>query len=122
MEADNRKFTRFYFKMKSEFSVKNDVYIFEELINLSIGGCLLPGATKAEPGEKCFLKILLGDNEYSPVVSIEGKIARTDDNSTAVSFTKIDPESLEHLHRIAQYNAPDSKKIEEEIKKHPGLF
>ena len=108
--------------MRSEFSVNNNLYIFEELINLSIGGCLLPGATQAEPGDKCLLKILLGDNEYGPAVSIEGEIARILDDTTAVSFTKIDPESLEHLHRIAQYNASDPEKVEEEIKKHPGLF
>ena len=122
MTAENRKFTRFHFRMRAEFSVNNNIYKLEELINLSIGGCLLPVATIAEPGEICFLKIFLGDDDYSPVVSIEGKIVRVDENSTAVNFTKIDPESLEHLHRIAQYNASDPGKVEEEIKKHPGLF
>ncbi len=122
MTADNRKFTRFYYKMKSEFSVNKNIYVLEELINLSIGGCLLPITAVAEQGEKCFLKILLGDDEYSPHVSIEGKILRVDSDATAVSFTKIDPESLEHLHRIAQYNASDPEKVEQEIKKHPGLF
>ena len=122
MTADNRKFTRFYFKMKSEFSVNNDVFVLQELINLSIGGCLLPVTAIAEPGDQCFLKILLGDDEFSPVVAIEGKIIRADDDATAMRFTKIDPESLEHLHRIAQYNASDPKKVEQEIKKHPGLF
>ncbi len=122
MTADNRKFTRFFFKMKSEFSVNKNIYVLEELINLSIGGCLLPITAVAEQGEKCFLKILLGDDEYSPHVSIEGKILRVDSDATAVSFTKIDPESLEHLHRIAQYNASDPEKVEQEIKKHPGLL
>ena len=122
MTADNRKFTRFYFKMKSEFSVNKNMYILEELIKLSVGGCLLPVGAKAEPGDKCFLKILLGDDEYSPHVSIAGKIVRVDDDTTAVGFTKIDPESLAHLHRIAQYNAPDPEKVGQEIKKHPGLF
>jgi hypothetical protein len=32
-------------------------------------------------------------------------------------FTKIDPESLDHLHSIALYNASDPKKVEQEIKK-----
>jgi hypothetical protein len=122
MGNENRKFTRFYYKMKSEFFVNNDIYELDELINLSIGGCLLPVAVDAKSGDECSLKILLGDNEEAPVVSVGGKILRIDDDTTAVSFMKIDPESLDHLHRIAQYYSSDPKKIEEEIKKHPGLF
>ena len=122
MVDENRKFTRFYYKMRSEFSVNNDIYEVNELINLSVGGCLLPIVVNAKSGDECSLKILLGDNEEAPVVSVEGKIVRINDDTTAVSFIKIDPESLEHLHRIAQYNSPDPNKVEEEIKKHPGLF
>ncbi|MBN2418606.1 MAG: PilZ domain-containing protein [Deltaproteobacteria bacterium] len=122
MVDENRKFTRFYYKMRSEFSVNNYLYEMDELINLSIGGCLLPIIANAKSGDDCSLKILLGDNEEGPVVYIEGKVARIDDDTTAVNFTGIDPESLEHLHRIAQYNSPDPEKTEEEIKKHPGLF
>lgn len=122
MEDENRKFTRFYYKMRSEFSVNNYLYEINELINLSIGGCLLPVIVNAKSGDDCSLKILLGDNEDAPVVSVGGKILRINSDTTAVSFTRIDPESLDHLHRIAQYNSPDPEKTEEEIKKHPGLF
>ena len=122
MGNENRKFTRFYYKMKSEFSVNNYVYMLDELINLSVGGCLLPVVAEAKSGDECFLKIMLGNSEEEPVVLVEGKIVRFDDDTTAISFTRIDPESLEHLHRIAQYNSPDPERTEKEIKKHPGLF
>jgi hypothetical protein len=122
MGSENRKFTRFYYKMKSELSVNGCIYKMEELINLSIGGCLLPSSVSAKTGDICLLKIMLGEHEGSPVVSVEGKIVRIDDVTSAVVFTKIDPESLEHLHSIALYNASDPKKVEQEIKKHPGLF
>lgn len=122
MTDENRKFSRFYYKMRSVFSVNNNEYEMDELINLSIGGCLLPLVVPAKSGDECSLKILLGDNEEGPVVFVEGKVIRVDDDTTAISFIKIDPESLEHLHMIAQYNSSDPKKVEEEIKKHPGLF
>ena len=122
MESENRKFTRFYYKMRSEFSVNNYMYEIDELINLSVGGCLLPVAVDAESGHECSLKILLGDTEEAPVVSVGGRITRINDDTTAVSFIKIDPESLEHLHKISQYNSPDPEKTEKEIKEHPGLF
>ena len=108
--------------MRSEFIVNNEIYKVDELINLSIGGCLLPVSANAQPGNECSLKIMLGDYEEAPVVSIDGKIARIDDYTTAVSFIRIDPESLEHLHCIVRYNSPDPEKTEEEIKNHPGLF
>ncbi len=122
MGSENRKFTRFYYKMRSELSVNRCTYKMDELINLSIGGCLLPTSVHAETGDICQLKIMLGDNDVAPVVSVEGKIVRIDDVTSAVVFTKIDPESLDHLHSIALYNASDPKKVEQEIKKHPGLF
>lgn len=122
MGSENRKFTRFYYKMRSELFVNGCVHKLEELINLSIGGCLLPSSVNAKTGDICQLKIMLGDAEEAPVVSVEGKIVRIDDVTSAVVFTKIDPESLEHLHSIALYNASDPKKVEQEIKKHPGLF
>jgi hypothetical protein len=122
MGSENRKFTRFYYKMRSELSINNCTYKMEELINLSIGGCLLPSSVNAKTDDICMLKIMLGDNEDAPVVLVEGKIVRIDDVTSAVVFTKIDPESLEHLHSIALYNASDPKKVEQEIKKHPGLF
>jgi hypothetical protein len=122
MGSENRKFSRFYYKMRSELSVNNCTYKIEELINLSIGGCLLPSSVNAKTGDICMLKIMLGDSEDAPVVLVEGKIVRIDDVTSAVVFTKIDPESLEHLHSIALYNASDPKKVEQEIKKHPGLF
>lgn len=121
MGDENRKFTRFYYKMRSEFSVNDYTYELDELINLSVGGCLLPVVADAKSGDLCSLRILLGDRE-EPVVSVEGKVTRINDDTTAVNFVKIDPDSLVHLHRIAQYNSPDPEKIEEEIKKHPGLF
>ena len=121
MEDENRKFSRFYYKMRSKFIVNDSIYEVDELINLSIGGCLLPVIVNAKSGDDCSLKIFLGDDEGAPVVSVEGKVIRIDD-TTAVSFNKIDPDSLDHLHRIAQYNSPDPEKTEAEIKKHPGLF
>ena len=122
MNAEKRKFTRFYYKMRSRLSVNNFTYEIDELINLSVGGCLVPVVANADSGDECTLKIMLGDNEESPVVSVGGKVVRINDDTTAISFIKIDTESLEHLHRIARYNSSAPERIEEEIKKHPGLF
>lgn len=122
MESEKRKFTRFFFRMEAEISVNGNVSRVDELRNLSVSGCLLPLSARGDIGDDCKIKIILGPDENSPVVLIEGKIIRLDKESTAVQFTRIDPESLEHLHKIAQYNATDPEKVEREIKERPGLF
>lgn len=121
MGSEKRKFTRFYLKMAAELEVGGKVYQVEELSNLGIGGCLFPVSAGAH-GDDCIVKIFLGPRGSSPVVYIEGKIARIDKSSTAVKFSRIDPENLDHLQKIALYNSPDPDKVEQEIKEHPGLF
>lgn len=122
MSSEKRKFTRFNFKMRSELFINEDVYQADEIINLSIGGCLLPVDVKAQPSDECLFKIMLGADENEPVILINGEIVRSESGITAVRFIKIDTESLEHLQRIARYNSSDPEKVEEEIREHPGLF
>jgi hypothetical protein len=53
---------------------------------------------------------------------IEGEISRCDPGAVAVKFTRIDIDSLFHLHNIIRYNSPDPDKVEKEIHEHPGLL
>ena len=122
MGTEKRKFTRFYYNMNSEFIVNNVAYKLNELINLSVGGCLLPVAVKAKKDDDCMLKILLGEDEDSLAVEVEGKIVRVNEDTTAVNFIRIDPVNLGHLHNIVRYNSPDPDKTEHEIKEHPGIL
>ncbi len=122
MGTEKRKFTRFYYKMKSEVTINNEIYKVDELINLSVGGCLLPVVVNAKKDDECMLKIILGEGEGTPVVEVDGVIVRVNEDTTAVNFTRIDPESLGHLHNIVRYNSPDPDKTEHEIKEHPGLL
>jgi len=122
MDSEKRIFTRLFYKMTAEFEVSDNLFRVEEISNLSIGGCLLKVAVKGAVGDNCRLKIILGPEDNYPIVTIEGKISRIDQDSTAVRFIEIDPENLEHLQKIVRYNSSDPEKIEQEIKEHPGLF
>ena len=119
---ERRRYIRFPYKMKSELVVQDKKYAFDEIINLGIGGCLLPVEVNLDPGTPCTLRIILKKTGNEPTVTVDGILVRSERGSVAIKFTRIDLESLHHLQKIARYNSPDPDKVEEEIKEHPGLI
>jgi len=122
MESDKRRFTRFTLNMNSTLYIGNVSYNVDTITNLSIGGCLLPIHADLESGAPCSLTIRLGMPESEVSIKIEGIIIRSEHGDVAVKFTGIDPDSLFHLQMLARYNSHDTEKVEEEIKKHPGII
>ena len=115
MDNEKRRYIRFPYKMKTELIVRNKRYESDEIINLSIGGCLLPINADLESGSPCTLRIILQQTGNEPTVTVEGSIVRSDKGSVAVKFVSIDPENLDHLQNIARYNSPDPDQVEKEI-------
>ncbi len=122
MASEKRRFNRFPFNMKAELIVQDTVYEVAEIGNLSMGGCLLEIERVLDPGTECTLRIILTMSDEAPVITVKGKIVRSDQGNIAMKFTSIDIDSLHHLQMIARYNAPDPDKMEQEIKKHPGIL
>jgi hypothetical protein len=122
MEKEKRRFTRFPLRMNAILNVNNNSYSTNALSNLSIGGCLVPADAEIAPDTVCSMTISLGSPESELTIRTEGKVIRSDHGEIAVQFVRVDPDSLFHLQMLARYNSPDSEKIEEEIKKHPGIF
>ena len=121
MVDERRRFIRFPYKMNAELIGKGTSYEVDKISNLGIGGCLLPIGADLEPGTPCTLKIFLGKRGLDPVVTVEGTIVRCEHGNVAIKFTKIDPENLLHLQKIARYNSSDPDRVETEIREHPGL-
>ena len=122
MTKERRRFIRFPFKINAELTTRGVSYIINEIENLGIGGCLLSIKENFEDGEKCSLKIILGDAGDEPVINVDGLIIRKERGEIAMKFTSIDPESLHHLHEIARYNSNDPDRVDQEIMKHPGIL
>ncbi len=121
MLDERRRFSRVRFQVEVKMSVNSIMYIAKEINNLSIGGCLLPIDANIEPGEKCQITIQLSGTSSELNVRVEGEIARCSERMMAVKFTRIDPDSIFHLWNIIRYNYPDSDKVEQEIRDHPGI-
>ena len=122
MESEKRRFTRFTLNMNAELSVNKVSYNADTVSNLSIGGCLLPIHADLKPDAPCTLTIYLGMSESEVTIKVEGIIIRSRDGYVAVKFTGIDPDSLFHLQMLARYNSSDIEKVEDEIRKHPGII
>ena len=122
MSEDKRRFTRVPFKTKTKLTVEGKLFTADELYNLSVGGCFLPVAADMKVGAAVSLSIALSGTDTDVHVRVEGEIIRSESNGVAIKFTEIDPDSLIHLQNIIRYNAVDTEAVNEEIKKHPGLF
>lgn len=121
MSKEKRRFSRIAFRVAAEMTVDGVVYHADEILNLSVGGCLLPVQADLTPGTDCEVKIVMSGATSDLNVHIKGKVIRCGDGMAAVQFVAIDPDSLFHLHNIVLYNAQDPEAIEQEIREHPGL-
>lgn len=121
MTEEKRRFSRVVYQVESELTVKGEVYTFDKLVDLSVGGCQLGLQEQIEPGTECTLLMKLNPADRRMNIEVAGQIVRCDDKCIGVKFTTIDPEGLIHLQNIIRYNSDDPDIIEEEITKRPGL-
>lgn len=121
MEEEKRRFSRIVFQMKSELTVPGKRYTFEEIANLSVGGCQLAVGEDLAVGTECGLLIILNPADRHMNVEVNGQVIRSRGGVCGIRFTSIGPEALVHLQNIIRYNAPDPDRIEEEIDQHPGI-
>lgn len=117
-----RRFSRIALNFPATLIVDGaEVYNIHELANLSIGGCLVPLEEDIIEGTRCTITIRLAGGLGNTSVNVTGEVVRYDKEYAAIKFTRINPDDLFHLQNLIRYNAPDSEKIEEEIRKHPEL-
>lgn len=123
MDMTKRRFSRIPLNFPATLIVDStEVYDIHELANLSIGGCLVPLDQDVVEGTKCTITIRLAGGLGNTPVNVTGEVVRHDKDYVAIKFTKIGPKDLHHLQNLIRYNAPNPDEIEEEIKKHPGLY
>jgi PilZ domain-containing protein len=122
MPKEKRRFTRVPFRVRAEIMANGFSYRAEEILNLSVGGCLLPVKADLETGTECHLKIIMAGTTSELSIKVKGDIMRCEAGAVAFKFTGIDRESLFHLHNIIRYNSPDYEAVEREIRYHPCLI
>ncbi len=117
--VEKRRFSRILFNVRTKLRVAGTDYSVDQIVNLSVGGCLLVVDGEFSVGDPCTVFILL--DRMAPGVEVGGEIVRKGDGEVSVQFTSVTPENLMHLQNIVRYNAEDPERIEEELSEHKGL-
>jgi hypothetical protein len=118
---EKREFTRVPYRIEVQAGADRCIRC-KEILNLSLGGCLLSVDGEMKEGEECRIEILMSGALEGQRIKVRGKVIRTEEGKAALRFTETDPESLLHLRNVVRYNAPDADAVEREIDRHPGLF
>ncbi len=116
---EKRRFTRVLFDVPAQLDIAGKVFSIDQLVNLSVGGCLIEIEVEAKAGDVCQINIPLSSDESN--VRVEGEIIRVKNGEVSVKFKSIDLESLHHLQNIIKFNASDPDTIEDEIAGSPGI-
>lgn len=82
-------------------------------VDLSMNGARCHGGHSFREGEKCHFILPVASGIR---IVIESTIVRSDQESTAVKFTGMDPDSFTHLRRMVELNAADPDRIEDELR------
>lgn len=121
MSVEKRRFSRIQFQIRVKLTLPDGVFQVNDMVNLGVGGCLLPLRAEVEKETACELEIYLTGSSSVLSISIGGTVVRCERQHLAIRFTRIDPDGLFHLHNIIRYNSDTPEKIEDEIRMHPGL-
>ncbi len=122
MKKDNRTFSRISFNIRADLEIMDELMTSDTILNLSVGGCLLPVQSAYEADTPCRLTIKLSGDSSDLQIRVSGTVIRSGQEGLAVKFTGIDPDSLFHLKNIVRYNVADPEGVEQEFREHPGIF
>lgn len=83
--------------------------------NISMSGLYVTTDKILPIGQKCQMRILLGDERVNPAIEVEGRITRSDREGMGIEFVHIPASSLDHLKNLVLYSSDDPDKLENEL-------
>lgn len=120
-EKNTREFTRIPLQRPAELLVEGQVIVRCMTRDLSLNGVYLDAPTPLKVGTECRLTIAFGDTAEAGSVTVNGHIARSEGEGTAIAFVAIKLEDYHRLRELVLYNAPDTQRVENEFNSHLGL-
>ena len=104
-DDERRKYNRVDFKTRLLLTVA-DARIEAEgsSRDLSQKGVFIYTLEKFSPGTLCSVRIFLSGGGNTVELSMDGKVARVEENGLGISFVTMDLDSYTHLRNIVRYN------------------
>lgn len=106
MSEEKRRASRIFFAMPAELTLADASYRVHQILNLSVGGCLLEIEDDLPVGTECVITILIDGTPQGLRVDANGEIVRNDADTVGIKFTQIDPDSRFHLQNIIRFSLP----------------
>ena len=103
--VEQRKRTRVEFHATADIQATGARVLGMRTRDLSHKGVFVLGDLPLEDGQKCGVTIQLGDDETSPVLHMEGRVARVTAEGVAIDFVSMDPDTYMHLRHLVLLNA-----------------
>ena len=122
MSDENRRFTRLKYDVPAVVTVGGTVFSVKEIINLSVGGALIPCDQNFPNLTKCTFQIPIGGTTDNTCIEVQGEFVWSNKSQAAIKFTSIAPDSLMLLQNIIRYNTEDTGKVDAEMLEHLGLI
>jgi hypothetical protein len=115
---EKRKFTRVLFRTEVRVKAGDQVVTSTHLRDVSLGGAFVEGISSLKEGEPCLLTIELIGPASLLRVEVEGAVTRSEPNGIGVKFTRIDVDSLLHLHYLIKIHSIDPESVDVEFAKN----
>lgn len=114
--AEQRKRTRVEFRTTADVKATGANALGMQTRDLSHKGVFVLGELPLKVGQSCGVTIQLGRAAGdSPVLHMEGKVARITDEGVAIDFVSMDPDTYMHLRNLVLLNAENPQQAAREF-------
>ncbi len=98
---EKRRYTRITVNIPASLSILQlEAFHAGFLLNISMGGCLLSTGEKMPVGAQCQLEITVGEGLETEILTVTGRIVRSDGIGLGIEFIGIDNELHQQLQRL----------------------
>jgi hypothetical protein len=112
---EKRRFTRVLFRTEVKVTAGDLVETSTQLRDISLGGAFVEGLSSLTEGEPCVLNIDLIGPASLLRVEVEGFVTRAEPGGIGIKFTRIDVDSLLHLHHLIKVHSMDPESVDLEF-------
>jgi len=116
--SERRRFTRTPFETEITVRAGERLLVSNRLRDISLGGAFIIVKESLAPGTSCTLGFDLVGPHSRLHIEMQGDVVRSEPAGIAVRFTKIDLDSLVHLHHLIRVHAQDPRTISQEYEKN----
>jgi len=112
---ERRDFTRISVEIEIKIENEGTRVTSDRLRNISLGGAFILSEEKPPAGTPLTLTLSLVGPSSLLRMEVQAEVIREDDDGVAIEFTKIDLDSLMHLHHLIKIHSHNPEAVDKEF-------